>query len=60
MFIVLIDYEEMQKFYDWVGKNPVLGTLRIIGFIAILIVILYISQRLDKWELMRRNKKNRY
>lgn len=57
---MLMDYSEYQKFYEWVGKHPILGTLTIIGGIAILIALIYISQRLDDWELRKKYGKGRW
>lgn len=45
---MLMDYYELQKFFEWTEKNPVLLALTILGIVALLIILIYLSRKTKK------------
>lgn len=54
---MLFEYEDMQKFYAWLDKNPELGCLVVIGTIVAFAILVILSKRFDEREERRKQKK---
>lgn len=53
------DYLQLKQYLDWFAKNPAMGVISVVCFVAGFIMFLYLCECMDQWEEKNKKEKRR-